>query len=166
MRYFVFFIISVIPPPLDLCVLFGIMTPVQIFLMVSQIFASALSAIDRHSVEEQQAILEYHLAPYETFIRELWWDVAHNPTSDDLSAAHLTGPALIQAQQRMEKSEAEDQAVLRDLLMGMVNDSYTLLSELFHLGERGLTSRLSAEYVARYVSGHVHCSGQDVVISF
>ena len=121
----------------------------QIFLMVGHIFASAVAAVDRHPAEQQRAVLEYHLAPYETFIRELWWDVARNPSTEDLSAAHLTGEALVQAQQQMEKSEDEAQTVLRSLLVGMVHDSYGLLSQLFHLGERGLTDRLSAEYVAR-----------------
>lgn len=127
-------------------------TTLQIFLMLSQIFAAAISAIDRHPPDEQEAVLEYHLAPFETFVRELWWEVARNPTSDDLSASNLTGHELIQARQQMEKSDGEAQAVLRELLVGMVSDSYALLSELFHLGERGLTERLSAEYVARYAS--------------
>jgi hypothetical protein len=123
----------------------------QIFLMVGHIFASAIAAMDRHPAEQQRAVLEYHLAPFESFIRELWWDVARNPSSEDLTAAHLTGGALVEAQQQMARSDGEAQKVLRELLMGMVGDSYELLSHLFHLGERGLTDRLSAEYVARLV---------------
>lgn len=117
--------------------------------MVANIFAAAVAAADRHPSEQQRAVIDYHLAPFETFIRELWWDVARNPSSEDLSAAHLTGQALVEAQQQLEKSEGEAQAVLRELLIRMVNDAYAHLSQLFHLGERGLTDRLSAEYVAR-----------------
>lgn len=123
--------------------------------MVSHIFASVLSALDRQQgpLEQQRATLDYHLAPFEGFIRELWWDVARNPSTEDLSG--LCGVALEEAQRRMARSEEEAAGVLKQLLQGMVADAYTLLSELFRLGERGLTERLSEEYVARWVMAAV-----------
>ncbi len=122
--------------------------------MVAQIFASAIAAMQRcpsRQIEDQREVLEYILGPFETFSRELWWDVARNPAQSDLESLHLTGRALEDAQRHMEEKDEQAQALLRQSLCTMVQESYHLLNQVFSLGELGLTDRLSEEYVARSV---------------
>ena len=121
----------------------------KIFLMVADIFARSLMAMDRHSMDQKKPVLDYHLEPFESFIREMWWDIARNPSIDDLASSQLSGQALVQARQQMEKSDEDAEAVLRNVLYRMVNDAFALLNQLFELDERGVTDRLSGEYIAR-----------------
>lgn len=123
----------------------------EIFLLVGQMFSFIVSAVDRIPTEQREQLIDYIISPYENFIRELWWDVARNPTVKDLEMAHLSGQALEHAKQKMQESDAMAQALLQQSLKKIIHESYTLMCELFSLGEKGLTHRLSEEYVARTI---------------
>jgi hypothetical protein len=84
----------------------------QIFLMLANIFACAVAVAGRSPLELQRGVLEYTLAPFESFIRELWWDVARNPTSDDMTVA-LTGSALLEAKRQLQDNDTQAEEALR-----------------------------------------------------
>jgi hypothetical protein len=103
----------------------------EIFLLVADLFARFCSSLDR-SGGDLSAALSTVLAPYETFQRNLWWDVA-------------VGPAY-------------EQEKLQHTLRQLVSEAWELLNRAFRLEERGIAGILSAEYIARFGSLSVSLS--------
>jgi hypothetical protein len=94
----------------------------EIFLLVADLFARFCSSLD-HTGGDISTAISTVLAPYETFQRNLWWDVAVGPDYE--------------------------QEKLQHTLRQLVSEAWELLNRAFRLEERGIAAILSAEYIAR-----------------
>lgn len=93
----------------------------EIFLLVADIFATALLTPKNDTVSG----VERYISKYESFVRNLWWEVA---IAEDSS----------------------EQATLRMTLVKMVNEAWQHLDRVFQLQQRGVGHVLSPEFVSRY----------------
>lgn len=94
----------------------------EIFLLVADLFAKFCAFLDRTG--DISVAISSILGPFETFQRNLWWDVAVAPP--------------------------HEQEHLRHTLHQLVTESWELLNRTLGLEERGVSAILSAEYLARY----------------
>ena len=106
----------------------------EIFLLVADLFARIVADVEGRSGIENVPV-ELALQPLESFVRNLWWDVAIEPIK---KSSKLT-PAKIIAKKKKFK----------DVLKKLVTDSWDLLSAALNLKTRGLDGVLTMEYMAR-----------------
>jgi hypothetical protein len=102
----------------------------EIFLLVADLFAKFCSFLDRTAVTggsdvDLSLAISTILGPYETFQRNLWWDVAVAPP--------------------------HEQQKLQQTLQRLVIESWELLNRTLRLEERGIAGILTPEYLARFV---------------
>jgi hypothetical protein len=102
----------------------------EIFLLVADVFASICCEIEERRKEcivDDDAIVRAALHPYETFVRNPWWEVAICRTDD--------------VDQQPE--------VFAETLRQLVAESWEMLRLALDLDGKGLTETLSMEYMAR-----------------
>ena len=126
----------------------------EIFLLVADVFAKICSDIDvmRQSKAgngEDVAIIASALAPYDRFVRNLWWDcVVIDPTlsSSDSGSSNINGIVT-----KEDGGDGGNDENLPTTLKQLVAESWALLREVLNLDGRGLTHVLTAEYMARTI---------------
>ena len=131
----------------------------EIFLLVADVFAKICSDIDmmRQSKAagngEDVAIIAAALAPYDRFVRNLWWDcVVIDPSSSSPkpSSSNISG-SVTQATANDNDGDGGNEENLPSVLKQLVVESWALLREVLNLDGRGLTHVLTAEYMARTI---------------
>lgn len=98
----------------------------EIFLMVGELFATICCQVDalvNSGVELNQA-LSVASKPFESYVRQNWWDAAIPP----------------------KKSKP---VAFKNSLKALVRESWALLNEVLCLDEKGYSSLLNAEYMSR-----------------
>lgn len=99
----------------------------EIFLLVADVFARICLTVEENSSSRgQQLAVTEALHPYESYVRNLWWDVAIAP-------------------------EGDSQEELGAVLQSLVQESWVFLNEVLQLSKRGLQDILSVEYMARTI---------------
>lgn len=102
----------------------------EIFLLVADVFASICCEIEKMKetlILDDPAVTDA-LRPYNTFVRNLWWEVA------------VLGYTT---------NDGEPPEKLDQTLRQLVAESWEMLSKALDLDGRGLLKILSAEYMAR-----------------
>ena len=89
-------------------------------MLVADIFATAL----RTPAQDTLSGVKQYISNYESFVRNLWWDVA---IAEDSS----------------------EQATLQMTLVKMVNEAWQHLERVFQLQHKGVAHILSPEFVSR-----------------
>ena len=126
----------------------------EIFLLVADVFAKICTDIDmmRQSKAgagngEDVAIIAAALAPYDRFVRNLWWDCV---VVDHSSSSSEPNSNITQTATKDDDDRGNDEN-LPSMLKQLVTESWALLQEVLNLDGRGLTHVLTAEYMARTI---------------
>ena len=100
----------------------------EIFLLVGDIFARICTSIADDDVADipREVSVPKALAPYDNYVRNLWWEVATSPDEIDTGSFSIT-------------------------LQELVRESWGLLSVALDLKGRGLVDILSEEYFSRTI---------------
>lgn len=98
----------------------------EIFLMIASMIAEICCFLDSEGITDPAESARVALSRYESYVHELWWDVA-----------------TLSVKQKKEKARLEKS------LKGLVKDATELLSATFHLKDRGLDGVFTKDLISR-----------------
>lgn len=102
----------------------------EIFLMIGNMIAEICCFLDQMKEEDPSKLTRIALSNYESYVHDLWWDVA------TLSL----------------KKGSKEKTKLEKSLKGLVKEATALLRETLGLKDRGLENIFNEELISRYVT--------------